>query len=402
MRTSIDPTTLRELLRYDAGDGVLYWRERDSKFFQPTEKREASGHAKWWNGRFAGKRACKSDCNRGYLRVCLFGDEYPAHRVIWAMETGQWPTNVIDHIDGDPANNRIANLRPATTAENNRNKANHGRSRFRGVSWRARQSIWVSAIKTNKKVTFLGCYKNEEDAARAYDVAAIEQHGNFARTNFPRSDYEARIKSALVEVPAVKGEPEPVAWVIPGDDNARDNGAIDAMAWEEGEFTKPLYAAQPADAGMREAFVRVLASLAAAISILERTPKAKKAVASDKMFDTMLDDYRKALEIGRAALTAPGATTKSDGGAKAGSSPILASKEDQRTRAHGVMLVGDNADASGCTGTGPSDPSSARSDVTVESIARIIEPSASGYTREYRKATEIARALLDRFQIRRK
>lgn len=38
----------------------------------------------------------------------------------------------------------------------------------------------------------------------------------------------------------------PVAWVIPGDDKARDNGAIDAMAWREGEFTKPLYAAPPA------------------------------------------------------------------------------------------------------------------------------------------------------------
>lgn len=60
-------------------------------------------------------------------------------------------------------------------------------------------------------------------------------------------------------------------------------------------------------------FVRVLASLAAAISILERTPKAKRAVASDKMFDQMLDDYRKALEAGRSALTAPDATTKSDG-----------------------------------------------------------------------------------------
>jgi hypothetical protein len=84
-----------------------------------------------------------------------------------------------------------------------------------------------------------------------------------------QADYEARIKSALVEVPA--------------------------------------------DAGMREAFVRVLASLAAAISILERTPKAKRAVASDKMFDQMLDDYRKALEAGRSALTAPDATTKSDG-----------------------------------------------------------------------------------------
>jgi len=41
---------------------------------------------------------------------------------------------------------------------------------------------------------------------------------------------------------------EPVAWVIPGDDNARDNGFLDAMAWQEGEFSKPLYAAPPAPA----------------------------------------------------------------------------------------------------------------------------------------------------------
>ena len=258
-----------------------------------------------------------------------------------------------------------------------------------------------------------------------------------------QADYEARIRSALVEVPAVKGEPEPVAWrPVPGfesnyeasndgrvrsvssgrelstsslagsgyvkaelwknnvrkqtylhrviaetflgsppddkaevnhiDGNKRNNAASN-LEWSSrsenvrhsmyslGNNVKPVVAtdpdtlqeeryrsieeagrlgycatsiyrcltgeralhagktwrldtAPPADAGMREAFVRVLASLAAAISILERTPKAKKAVASDKMFDTMLDDYRKALEAGRQALTAPGATTKSDGG----------------------------------------------------------------------------------------
>lgn len=53
---------------------------------------------------------------------------------------------------------------------------------------------------------------------------------------------------------------------------------------------------------IKEAFTQVLASLAAAISILERTPQAKKAVASDTMFDISLNDYRKALETGRAAL----------------------------------------------------------------------------------------------------
>lgn len=52
----------------------------------------------------------------------------------------------------------------------------------------------------------------------------------------------------------------------------------------------------------KEAFVGVLASLAAVISILERTPRAKKSVASDKMFSISLNDYRKALDEGRAAL----------------------------------------------------------------------------------------------------
>ena len=107
---------------------------------------------------------------------------------------------------------------------------------------------------------------------------------------------------------------EPVAWRVTYADGEtvylRHKPSGDSGVYE----CAPLYTASPADAGMREVFVRVLASLAAAISILERTPKAKKAVASDKMFDTMLNDYRKALEIGRAALTAPGATTKSDDG----------------------------------------------------------------------------------------
>ena len=56
----------------------------------------------------------------------------------------------------------------------------------------------------------------------------------------------------------------------------------------------------------RDAFVAALASLAAAISLLERTPRSKKAAASDKMFDQMIVDYKKALEEGRAALHRPG------------------------------------------------------------------------------------------------
>ena len=107
-------------------------------------------------------------------------------------------------------------------------------------------------------------------------------------------------------------------WFLQGQSGWNASASLEAakafaQADYEARIRSALITAPPADAGMREAFVRVLASLAAAISILERTPKAKRAVASDKMFDQMLDDYRKALEAGRSALTAPDATTKSDG-----------------------------------------------------------------------------------------
>lgn len=64
-------------------------------------------------------------------------------------------------------------------------------------------------------------------------------------------------------------------------------------------------AAEAEAARLREAVLSTAASLAASISILERTPKAKKAAPSDRMFDTMLSDYRNALDAARAALDQP-------------------------------------------------------------------------------------------------
>ena len=69
---------------------------------------------------------------------------------------------------------------------------------------------------------------------------------------------------------------------------------------------EPLYTSASAQGAPREALVSVTASLAAAISLLERMPKAKKAAPSDKMFEQMLVDYRKSLETGRAATSTDG------------------------------------------------------------------------------------------------
>jgi hypothetical protein len=218
MRSEIAPELLRQLLRYEAETGLLFWNARKPELFSDTDRRSRTQNAVWWNGRFAGKRACKPDAHKGYLRVCIFGIEYPAHRVIWAMETGAWPTETIDHANGDKAHNRFANLREATVSENNRNRANYGKSKFRGVSWRSRQSCWISAIKTDGRVTFLGSFDNEEDAARAYDRAAVIQHGEFARTNFSQADYEQRILSAL----SVPSQFLPQRHVTISDEQIRD------------------------------------------------------------------------------------------------------------------------------------------------------------------------------------
>jgi hypothetical protein len=184
-RLEVNVSLLHELLSYDTVSGFLFWKKRLPKHFTESARRTSDANAKWWNGRFAGRRACQSDFSHGYLRVGIFKTNYPAHRVVWAMCHGKWPTNSIDHINGKMDDNRIENLREATAAQNNRNRAAHGRSRFRGVSWRTRQKCWVAAIKTDGKVTFLGLFQDEEKAARAYDIAAMQQHGDFARLNFP-------------------------------------------------------------------------------------------------------------------------------------------------------------------------------------------------------------------------
>ena len=89
-----------------------------------------------------------------------------------------------DHRNGDGLDNRSSNLREATPSQNmwNRRRAS-GASGFKGVSKRGRN--WRARIKVCDKEVYLGMYAVQEDAARAYDMAARELHGEFATLNFP-------------------------------------------------------------------------------------------------------------------------------------------------------------------------------------------------------------------------
>lgn len=94
----------------------------------------------------------------------------------------------VDHINRNPLDNRKENLRVCTSSENHRNNTKTKKkttSKYKGVSFHKTKAKWIASIRVNESLLHLGYFLNEDDAAKAYDTAALKYFKEFASINFP-------------------------------------------------------------------------------------------------------------------------------------------------------------------------------------------------------------------------
>lgn len=119
-----------------------------------------------------------------YGRLVYKGKEYTLARVAFFLMEGSWPEEEVDHINGDPQDNRWCNLRKCSRSENARNKKKRvtNKSGFKGVYPVGKR--YGAKIQYNGYPIYLGVFETPELAAQKYDRAAQHYHGNFANLNY--------------------------------------------------------------------------------------------------------------------------------------------------------------------------------------------------------------------------
>lgn len=175
MTGEISPTNFQELVDYDPTSGRLTWKKRLPRHF----KNNSVAHCSNWNTRWAGKPALSCKNANGGLQGLLFARNFLAHRVAWAVYYGVWPEGVIDHINGNPSDNRLINLRDVSHAANSQNmkRSRKNTSSVTGVSFNKHAAKWSAEILANGVREHLGYFVEFEDAVSAREEA--ERLNNF-------------------------------------------------------------------------------------------------------------------------------------------------------------------------------------------------------------------------------
>lgn len=158
MGNQITAQEARELLSYDPNSGKFTWK--------------VSKSSRAISGNIAG-------CKTGrYETISINGTKYRSNRLAWLFYYGEWPKNVVDHIDGDPSNNKIANLRDVSQAENVRNKTKpYVGSLVPYIGVTISKGKFRAMIGVGRKNKCLGRYNTAEEASEAYQKAKSEIHG---------------------------------------------------------------------------------------------------------------------------------------------------------------------------------------------------------------------------------
>ena len=168
-KTEVDLLTqarLKSLLHYDPETGTFTWLPGTGGKGRPFKSRPAGGPG-----------------NEGYWRIWIDGRFYAASHVAWLFMTGVLPAGQIDHINRQPSDNRLANLRLATQTQNKANSGAYKNNKLgiKGVR-RHRNGTFEARIRVNRDLKYLGCYRTIEEAKAVYDRAASDYFGEFART----------------------------------------------------------------------------------------------------------------------------------------------------------------------------------------------------------------------------
>ena len=150
---------LKNVLDYNPTTGLFVWKIRPSKAVK------------------AGDAAGCTEKRIGYVTIGIAKRVYKAHRLAWLYVYGQWPIGLIDHVNGNKADNRIENLRDVFAdgnAQNVRVPNKRNKSGFMGVIWF--QNKWRASMSVNGKSKWLGDYSTPEEAHQVYLEAKRKHH----------------------------------------------------------------------------------------------------------------------------------------------------------------------------------------------------------------------------------
>lgn len=163
---ALDQAQLRATLSYDEETGLF-------------TRTVSSGGAK------AGD-VCGCQNVGGYIQVSVRGRLYLAHRLAWLYIYGVWPPFHTDHVNGDKTDNRIANLRLATSAQNcaNTGPSRNNTSGVKGVYWSKIRKKWVAQIGVGGRTINLGGFASLDEAQSARLAAEASVQGEFQWQRF--------------------------------------------------------------------------------------------------------------------------------------------------------------------------------------------------------------------------